>query len=442
MKKHACLFSLCDAYESITDLYCITLLFLFLLFPGFSGYLNITLSKYYFLLIATGLWLLALLAARICGVKRRLHPSAPQWAALIFLAVSVLSTLCSPNFFGSLIGTGRFDGLLTTLLYCVIFLGVSLFTRPKPVHAYAFGCAVTLCCFLAVLQLLGKNPLGLYPSDLRWQDAGIRYSGAYLGTIGNTNLLDAVLALSIPLCICEVLRRRWWFLLPLLLSVPIVIWAGGSGLHFALCGFVCAALLLLPRRRSVRFFCIGLIAAMLVIALAVLWFWKGESGTVYELSQMLHGRFEDSFGSSRIMIWRESLALVPARPLLGGGPGTLASRLDITFSRYVPETGVTLTSFADNAHNVYLAYLVDIGILGLLSYLALLLSSALCALKYAARSDLVLAFSLSVFCAAVHAFFGLGLFITQPFFFLMIGLCASTNISLEEASSCNDTIKS
>lgn len=46
--------------ERITDVYIITMLLLFPLFFGFSGYSEITLSKYVFFLAATALWLAAL----------------------------------------------------------------------------------------------------------------------------------------------------------------------------------------------------------------------------------------------------------------------------------------------------------------------------------------------------------------------------------------------
>ena len=49
--------------ERITDVYLITMLLLFPLFFGFSGYTEITASKFVFLLAATGLWLAALLTA-------------------------------------------------------------------------------------------------------------------------------------------------------------------------------------------------------------------------------------------------------------------------------------------------------------------------------------------------------------------------------------------
>lgn len=89
----------------------------------------------------------------------------------------------------------------------------------------------------------------------------------------------------------------------------------------------------------------------------------------------MQGNIKDSFGSSRILIWRKSLELVPERMLLGGGPGTLSLRLDVNFSRFVEETGQTLSSSVDNAHNDYLGILVNTGLLSLAAYLAAQLTS-------------------------------------------------------------------
>ena len=156
----------------------------------------------------------------------------------------------------------------------------------------------------------------------------------------------------------------------------------------------------------------------------LLYLGRWESGALYEMNRVLHGELSDEFGSSRLRIWRETMALIPQRPLLGGGPGTLAARLEIEFSRYVPETGGTLTSFVDNAHNIYLGYLANCGVLGLLSYLALLLAAARAAFK-TRRAPMTAALLLGAVCAAVHGLFGLGLCLSEPFFWIVLGLICS-----------------
>ena len=122
----------------------------------------------------------------------------------------------------------------------------------------------------------------------------------------------------------------------------------------------------------------------------------------------------------------QCLALVPERPLLGHGPGMLAAKLDVEFSRYVPETGETLRSYADNAHNVYLAALVNTGALGLTALLAQL---ALAGKRAAKRlgEPLPCALTLGLGCAAVHGLFGLGLCLSQPLFWIALGLLCSAD---------------
>lgn len=479
--------------ERITDVYLAVMLFAFPLFSGFEGYANITLSKYVFLLAATGVWLAALLLkAPRARRGRGARLGFAQYAALSFLGVSALSWLRSPWRAESLIGTGRYDGFLITLCYVLIFLGVSLYTRPKIFHAGAFAAGIGLCGIVGVLQLFAVDLFKLFPAGYSYYDAWILYSGTYLGTIGNTNILDAALCTALPLfaglyiCGCE---KGPLFLLPLVPGCFILARAGGSGavLAFAVCalaaapmlltdlsrlrrGLRCGALILAavaaalayqpdyvnraltprfslspaaiaagaaacaaaalsmlkprgfaPSRRAFLRFFLALDASLIAGSLLLLYFGSWESGTLYEINRALHGQLSDEFGSSRLRIWRETMALVPERPLLGGGPGTLAARLEIEFSRYVPETGARLTSFVDNAHNIYLGYLVNCGVLGLLAYLALLFGTAL----KARRTPMTAPLALGVLCAAVHGLFGLGLCLSEPFFWILLGLICS-----------------
>ncbi len=216
--------------ETATDLYLITLLGIFPLFPGFQGYANITFSKFLFFVSVTGLWLAALAALQWRERARFSRPTAAQWAALGFLLAVALSWLCSPWRAVSLLAEGRYDGAVTLAACVLCFLGVSRFTVPKPCHVAALAVGTGLCCLVGLFQILGLDPLGLFPGDLNYYDSGLRYSGVYLGTIGNTNILDAVLALSLPLCaacwICT--GRRAW--LPVFVPCVPVLARGGLAL--------------------------------------------------------------------------------------------------------------------------------------------------------------------------------------------------------------------
>ena len=480
----------------ITDGYIYLMLFLFPLFTGFEGYANITFSKYVFFVSASALWLITISVCALAGGRKVFSEKRSFIAFLIvlFLISCCISALASPYKSSVLIGGGRFDGLLTTFLCVAIMLGVSVFARPKISYLYAAAAAAAINCVVAVLQVLGYNPLWLFPGDYGFYDAGIKFSSTFFGTIGNADLFSSYICLILPfVCVyyitCE---KRPLLLLPavlllafslfacgvsggmlayaatVLLAAPVVI-NGGERLRRSLelglllsaaallavsiktemtdTGVICSFILsrlsylalglivaasvlrLVLRKRDfdekiLRVFFSVLSSFIVASGLIAAYFGEGTEGTVYELSQVLHGNIEDSFGSSRILIWRKSLELVPSHLLFGSGSGTLPLRLDLDFSRYVEETGKTLSTTVDNAHNDYLGILVNTGLFSLITYIIAQALSLIKAVKTAKAEALCLACAL--LCYWVQAFFGLGLFLVSPLMWLFWGLLVSS----------------
>lgn len=480
----------------LTELYIYAMLLFYPLFTGFWGYTRITASKLGFLLIITVLWLLGLVAASVKERGSKLsRPSAVSLCLLAYLLICCLSAALSPNRGSVLLGAGRFDGLFSILISLCVFFGVSRWARPRLGYVYALTVSMCLCCAVAVFQLLGFDALGLFPGDYTYYDKGVKFTGEFLGTIGNANLFSAFLCLCLPLIsgVFITLKKARYFLLPalalgafctfectvsagklalflcVLIGAPLLVTdarrlsraalaaavflaafalsSGFSGersqdgvtLYFTfgtreLLGFIGAALLTAAffafknarfKRQNLRVFLavlsLGIAAAALVFVYNI---GRGE-GTLYEISRVLHGDVRDGFGSSRIMIWRDCLELFAESPILGGGPGTTALRLDIGFSRLVEETGKTLTADVDNAHNVYLGILTDTGIVGLLPYLAAIVFTLVKAARGALSRPTVFSIGLCLLCYWVQDFFGLGLFIVSPVMWILWGLCVS-----------------
>lgn len=487
-----------DPRERGTDLYVYCMLLVYPLFTGFHGYSCVTASKFWFFAGATGLWLLFLL---VCELRAKDAPrfktlSAPERLVCAYFTLCSVSALLSPDRAKSLLGTGRYDGLLTTALCCLLFLGVARFGRPKRGFIYAAVLGACLNCFVAVLQLFGKNPLWLFPDSYTFFGAGVYFSSVFLGMIGNADLFSAYLCLVLPVaagwylvsgkepavflpaaglmavCLfaCGVSGGLLAFMLCVLLAVPFLI-TNSERLRRALelsAVFCLAAFLASPigvttpegggavsvpmrfsqksffllaeaavfvllrfwtgknefRFHSLRRFFVWLSAGIVVLGIAAVYYYPGNGGTAYELSQVLHGHVEDSYGSSRVRIWRRALALFREHPLFGGGPGTIAERLDVSFSRVVPETGQTLKSFADNAHNVYLGILANTGVFSLAAYLAAMAVSLHKALK--CKVPFAAPFALALLCFWIQDFFGLGLFLVTPIMWILWGLLVRT----------------
>ena len=181
---------------------------------------------------------------------------------------------------------------------------------------------------------------------------------------------------------------------------------------------------MLRKKRSERIAAIVNGGAALT-GLAGLYFWPGSSGTLWEMREVLHGRLSDEFGSRRGQIWKECWALFREKPWFGSGPGTISERITIRWSRYIEALGKDRTVHVDNAHNVFLGYLVNIGIFGALSYIAAFLCSMGTWLRRKYTGALYPALGSALLCCMIQEFFGLGLVITSPMLFVIWGLLES-----------------
>lgn len=411
----------------LTDKYICLMLLVFPLWTGFEGYGDITWAKFLFFAALTTLWLAALL---LCALKYRRRPRRPgafELCVLAFMAAACLSSALSGRFAYTLLGSNRRDGLVTLLLYGCAALGVSRWGRPRERYVNLTALVSGLCCLVGVLQLLRVNALGLFPEGLDFYDSGTRYTGEFLGTIGNTNLLSAYFCLTIPLLALSALRsrgaRRWLLLLPAAgcLALLIIIRAESG-----LVGCLGCALAVSPyyvnytgRKRAARVL-IYCLVVLVILCLLFIYLAPPEGGTLWELSEILHGRAQDGFGSSRVAIWREALRLFCARPLTGGGPDTFALRSELNFSRYVPETGVTLSTHADNAHCEPLGYLVNLGLAGFAAYACVVFTALRRWMRGAAP-----AFGAALVCYLVQSLFGMGLCLVVPVVWIYMGLICS-----------------
>lgn len=482
----------------ITDKFIYIMLAVFPLFTGFHGYTQVTLSKYIFFVAVTVLWIAAILLGKIKLILRKnvSRPSPVVLFILIYLFFCCISAVLSPYKSSVLLGEGRYDGLVTTLLCVSIFLGISVFARPKPGYIYAAAISMSINCIVAILQLLGYNPLYLFPGNYTYYDAGIKFTSIFIGTIGNADLFSAFLCLTLPMVSVYYItaKNRRLLLLPaiaisalclfscgvsggilalavcMLVGAPFVITNGsrlrralevalvfcfslfiafslkavkgtsGISLDFSFGNraalvsvlFVCLVILRIALRKcefkekTLSYLFAGLSIGSVIAGLIATYLWHGTEGTIYELSQTMHGNLDDKFGSSRILIWRNAIKLVPGHLLLGSGPGTLPLRLNVNFSRFVAETGKTLSSTVDNAHNEYLGILVNTGLISLLSYMASQVISLKKAAKSAKTSGLCCCLACSLLCYWVQAFFGLGLFLVSPVMWLIWGLLVSS----------------
>ena len=396
-------------------------------FPLFCfPYRQMVLSKYIILWVLTGGYVLAMVPALILSRNRgRRDPAA---AVLLggYLLLTLLSGLRSPYDYNFLMGMSRREGLLTQILYGVLCLGMARFGKLRPWHLRLFGGTMLAFSGICLLQFLGLNPLWLYPAGLRWQDAGIRYSGAYLGTTGNADLTAALLSLAAGAFWGRLLmgdrRRDLLWLLPFLGCAGVLWYAGVSAGRLSLLALTLVLTPLGLRLRGLRIWkwVLGAEALLCLGALGAVYV-RDLGGTLGELHQVLHGHLEDSYGSHRVQIWREVLERMPEHLLLGTGPDSMQAWQLPGFSRYSAEAGTTIRRSIDAAHCELLGVAAQQGLPAALCFLALpvlgLVRFCRCREKQALLPVLG-----GLLGYGVQGLFGISMCVAAPLWWVFLGL--------------------
>lgn len=165
----------------------------------------------------------------------------------------------------------------------------------------------------------------------------------------------------------------------------------------------------------------------LIIALAVV--------LISVIAVIIYGRknnlamfdFNDKWGSYRGYIWRRVTGLYGELPfvqkIFGHGNESIRSLMDDRF--YDEMLQVTGTVY-DNAHNEYLQYLVTQGLLGMLSYVGVVVTAAIAGVKKIKKSPYILGLLLAVVSYGVQAIFNVNQCITTPYMFLMTAMLIGT----------------
>lgn len=429
-------------FSRITDAYLILMATIYLLYIGGSGFAGITGEKYHLFLLLCGgyaaimLLLLAenaIVSAKHIQLRATLkNTGLTQRLIAVYLLLTWVSTLISPYFPQTIVGVSRYEGALTITIYCLCFFLVCAYGRiSKPLIA-AFVAAVTLFDLLCIVQLYGGNPFTLYPVGYCYADAGTAYSGAYLGTIGNVDLVAAFFCLAIPAFWAAMLRsrdwQRWLLSVPLALSLFVLVKMNVlAGFVGVFAGGAISYVVIAPVGETHRRALAAVFFCLVVGSLAALYCFD-FGGVFHELHSIMHGEISTTFGSGRIHIWEQVLSAVPEHFLFGTGPDTMLYGGLEAFTRYDESLGGTIIGRIDVAHNEYLNILYHQGIFALAAYLGALAAAAKKWLRDSGRNARVAVLGTMLLCYGIQAFFGFSMIMTAPYFYLTLALFDKSDV--------------
>lgn len=355
------------------------------------------------------------------------------WAVVLGVAILVSAdpALTLPKATGVILGLAvwRFVVLAINSRRAVSW-GVALFLL------LAFG--LTL---LGVSTLQGLTKIPFLDAINPIQNGGTLLPGGLLSSSGHINQVGGLICLYLPLLISLLIQmptvrpargRRWLVVLATLLVVGMLLltqsrsgWAGSAAGVFAL--LVLWGIVMPPsgRRRAVRLAAVGVALAGIALVL-----WIGPN-RLFEL--WINPPQETAIGTLTTLnyrknLWPVALATVRDFPLTGSGLGAFEN---VAFRLYpMPwTTAVDVT----HAHNVFIQMAVDVGLPGLVIYVAILLTAAVVGWQIARRDERFRAVGLGLLAGLV-ALLVYGVADTQALgtkpgliFWFSLGLLAATH---------------
>jgi O-antigen ligase len=288
--------------------------------------------------------------------RRPVLPACPEVVTALALLIWAVLTLPFSYWPG-----GSVALLSDQYLKALVFFWLIAALVTSRARLRIFGWALVLCSIPLALTALMHFGSGTYVTG---SAAPLQRIGGIAGITGNPNDLALTLNLVIPITgalffTSRGLLSRTVAVASLLLSVPAVIVTFSRAGFLTICAIAIASVWCFVKRRAP-----APAAAVLIIACGVLPFlpagYLERLNTITDIDSDRTGSATGRWGDYQL-----SVRLVAQNPIVGVGLGQDILALD----------QIRLRPTWRNVHNAYLEYAIDLGVPGLLMFLALLVAS-------------------------------------------------------------------
>lgn len=390
--------------------------------------------------IITSLWL----ARMLCQRKIIFQKTTLSLPILAFLITNFASTLFSIDRNMSIFGYySRFNGgILSLISYSILYFAfVSNINKKQTILIIKTVIASTLLVLIyAILQKMGID------KNIWVQDVQTRV----FSTFGQPNWLAAFLVITFPIVLAlsfkEPKKQKYYIALSLVYFLVILFTKSRSGLI----GFLFANTIFwittyhkkAVKLKSVVTYHILLVAIITTVGTP----WtpsienilqrKSNVQEIKTTTSLETGGTES--GEIRKIVWKGAIEIWKSSPILGTGPETFA----LSYFKFRPKEH-NLTSewnFVYNkAHNEYLNYLANTGIIGFASYVLLILSSLFLIRQKSEKKDIFKSALFSGYVGfLVTNFFGFSVVTTNLLMFLFPAFAQTLQKEIEEENQTTD----
>jgi len=317
-----------------------------------------TVPRWIFISILCTFWSILLVIDHLKN-KTNTQFSYIDWALIIFVAALGITTLTSTDSAHSMWGSlERSFGYSLWVLLLIAYFGIKQAIK-KPADKQFLLRFFTVILSLAALWGIAQKFIPGFSHT---------FSGARIGgTLGNALFYGAYLVLSSGLialnCAQEKKYSRWWFfsVTTITLSIISLILTQTRGPILSLCLGISLALATYLYKTSTHKKYVAIGATALTALLIV--------GGIIAYNNKIITR---TTISTRFFNWSMAWSGFKEKPLLGWGPENFNHAADKYFLPKLSEYSIAETH-ADKPHNYFLELAVTSGLLGLLSYIVMLL---------------------------------------------------------------------
>ncbi|MCL1792770.1 MAG: O-antigen ligase family protein [Oscillospiraceae bacterium] len=180
---------------------------------------------------------------------------------------------------------------------------------------------------------------------------------------------------------------------------------------------------------GIAFLPAALIAGIIFVEFAAVKWAETPNNILWQLREIMHGNFDDKFGSGRGWVWKRGFSVLFDRPIFGSGPDAFYYALGNDLQLESLEVNRV---YFDKAHNIFLQIAVCMGIPALLSYLAFLGGLFASAVKKAFGNPLILAFGAAAVSYTIQSFFCVEVPLTTPLVWVCFGVMAGEALRKSE----------
>ena len=303
--------------------------------------------------------------------KRTFHFEIIDGAVALFLLLTLL---------GGIFTVSVEVSLEYALIYGCYLISYFLVVNLLRTNTWVRRCVGAFISSSVIVSLVGIYQHLLGTASTRWQDQQMftGMGGRVISTFENPNVLAEYLIMTIPFAAALLFARRGWL---------------SRGAMFAACGLGVGCLVFTMSRGAWLGFIAGMLVFLLICSRKTLVLLLLGSFAIPLLPLALPadivrrftsiGNMADSSTAYRVNIWKGSIDMI--RDFLWGGIGTGRGAFTVVYPSY------TLAGIesAPHSHNLYLQITIELGIFGLVTFLAVVLLIAMCTFTFLSQNQSV-----------------------------------------------------